>query len=156
MIACGGVSTTNTDAGEAGAGEAGADASACVLLPKIGTPCTPGQKSCDRVDPCCTQTVVCDAMTALWKDSGVACLQCEGFACGSQTCAGGMVCVSAGLGIPPPDGGPSVTYTCTAMPAACSRNWSCDCVTKNLPPNCVSLTDCTDMATHVKLGCKGA
>lgn len=152
LLACGGSATTNTDAGADGAAS---DGGACVSSPKVGQACASGAKPCDRVDPCCAQTLVCDAMTSVWKNSGVACIQCEGFSCGAQTCMGGTVCVAAGVGIPPPDGGPTVNFSCAPMPAACARDWTCDCVSKNLPPSCVSLTNCTAQGLHPKLDCKG-
>lgn len=156
LVACGG-STTNADAGADGAaGDAAGDGGgACVPSPTLGGACTPGDQPCDRVDPCCTQTLVCDAAARVWKGSGIACAQCEGFSCGAQTCAGGTVCVAAGVGTMPPDGGPTVNYSCVPMPAACARDWTCDCVAKNVPPACVKLTTCADPKLHPTLSCQG-
>lgn len=153
--ACGGVSTpVDIDGGDAGTPlDATADAGGCVTSPKIGDACTSGQTSCDSVDPCCAQTVVCDAATHTWKASGIACLLCSGIPCGAQTCAGGSVCVARGSGV---DGG-GTSHECVAMPPACSRTWTCGCVTKNLPPNCIlaPVNGCDDQASHVTLTCMG-
>lgn len=180
LIACGAVQSTSSpldggspsDGGPAGEGGdaaprndggAGSDASndgasadggACVTEPKAGDACTAGQVSCDRVDPCCTQTVVCDPSTGKWKDSGINCFQCESFACGTQTCAGGSVCLTRASGI----GGGGNSYECMAMPAACLRNWSCDCITKHVPASCTlpPSNGCTEQGVHVTLSCMGA
>jgi len=134
--------------------EAAVEGGACVSSPKIGDPCTPGQVSCDRVDPCCAQETVCDDATKKWKESGIACLLCNGFACGSQSCQGGSVCLERGSGI---DGG-GTSYECVSMPAACARNWSCDCVSKNAPPGCTlaPANACKEEGVHVTLKCMGA
>lgn len=159
LAACGGVSTpVGTDAGDASlAGDASGDAGACVASPKLGGACTTGQISCDRVDPCCAQTVVCDGATHTWKDSGIACLQCPSFSCGAKTCTGGTVCLARGSGVPVPDGGASTFYECVPMPASCSRDWTCGCVEKNLPANCTLTPSggCVEQATHVTLSCMG-
>lgn len=150
---------SRTDAADASSdgtssSETSSDAAACVSEPKIGDACSPGQVSCDRVDPCCAQSIVCDEPTAKWKDSGVACLLCNQFACGTESCAGGSVCLARASGI---DGG-TTSYACVSMPTACSRNWSCDCVTKNLPPNCTlsPAGGCSEQGVHVTLSCMGS
>jgi len=153
LVACGGASTpVGADAGDASVPvDAAGDGGGCVTSPKIGDACTAGQTSCDSVDACCAQTVVCDG--AAWKASGIACLLCSGIPCGAQTCAGGSVCVARGSGI---DGG-GTSHECVAMPPACSRNWTCGCVTKNLPPNCTlaPTNGCVDQAHQVTLTCMG-
>jgi hypothetical protein len=108
------------------------------------------------VDPCCAQTTVCDGATHKWKDSGVACLLCPSFSCGAQTCQGGTVCVARGSGVMM-DGGASTTYECAPMPPACARDWSCGCVTKNLPANCTlsPVKGCDEQGVHVTLSCMG-
>ena len=135
-------------------GDGGGPTNACVPSPTVGGACVFGQVSCDRVDMCCAQTVTCDEATQKWKDSGVACLQCEGFACGDKNCEGGQVCLERASGV---DGG-TASHECVAMPAACARQWSCDCVTKNLGSACTvsPVKACTDTRTHVTVSCMGA
>ena len=155
LVACGGVSTpVGVDAGDASVPpDAAGDAGGCVTSPNVGDACTSGQTSCDSVDPCCAQTVVCDGATHTWKVSGIACLLCSTIPCGAQTCTGGSVCVARGPGM---DGG-GTSHECVPLPSACSRNWTCGCVTKNLPASCtLSPTGgCDDQAHHVTLTCMG-
>jgi hypothetical protein len=141
-----------TDGG--GAKDAQADGGSCVLTPKIGDPCTAGQVSCDHVDPCCAANTICDSTTSKWKDEGLACFQCEGFKCGTQTCQGGEVCLARGSGI---DGG-GTSYECVSMPTACERDWSCDCVKQHVPANCTPTPTgaCSAQGVHVTLSCMGA
>jgi len=69
VVACGGSTTPPiaTDAGvdssttpDAGVDSStGLDAGGCVQVSQEGTACTPGQKSCDRVDLCCASAFEC-------------------------------------------------------------------------------------------------
>ena len=43
----------------------GGDASACVPSPVVGTACTAGQKSCEKVDGCCVPQVVCERVAGI-------------------------------------------------------------------------------------------
>lgn len=172
LAACGSTAETPTsDAGTAdgggggGGGDAGADAATgadaavdggaieCEPAASVGKPCVPGQLSCDHVDECCSDTFVCDATSRAWKSSGVACLQCEGFTCGDKKCTGGQVCLARSSGV----SGGATTYECAAMPDACSRQWTCDCVTKNVGSGCTlaGSGSCTSSGTHVTLSCMG-
>ncbi len=159
ITACGGISSPVTlDAGEAGSSvDAGVDTGTCVPAPQSGGACTNGQVPCDQVDPCCSQTLVCDSSTQKWRASGISCLLCANFTCGWLTCNGGSVCVQRTSGLPSPDGGSGPSYECVPMPTACDRQWTCDCVTKHLPPNCSlgGSSKCKDPAWQVTVSCLG-
>lgn len=133
-------------------GGGGDAAGGCISQPAEGTACTPGQVSCDRVDPCCASSASCDPVTKTWKLSGMACLLCQTHGCGDKTCKGNEMCVAHAPGIP--SGQPS--YSCAAYPTACAREWTCGCVQKNLPSGCtLAANGCNDSELPVKLSCMG-
>lgn len=150
--------TDSGSAADAASDASSSDGGACVTAPNAGEACKPGDVPCDHVDPCCAQTVTCDNATRQWKNAGIACLLCNSFACGPQTCQGGTVCLAHGAGIPMPDGGDGTRYECAPMPAACARDWSCGCVSQHLPAGCTTSPSggCTELGVHVTVSCMGA
>lgn len=146
--------TTTTDgAGPTDSGGGDPDAaSGCVHLPAAGSPCVPGQVSCDRVDLCCASAAQCDPATKTWKLSGNSCLLCSTHGCGDKTCSGVQMCVAHTPGVP----GGQVTYECAPYPTACVREWTCACVGMNLPAGCtMAVNGCNDAELPVKLSCMG-
>lgn len=142
LLACG--SSTSTPSIDAGtSNDAASDAGPCVAVSQEGTPCTPGERSCDRVDRCCASAMVCNSTTKTWKLEGLACLQCMSHPCGTKTCNGGEICIAHG----------GVTPECVPYPTACARSWTCACVMQNLPPSCSTANACTDDALPVRLSC---
>ena len=128
-------------------------AGGCVELPAEGTPCVPGQRSCDRVNLCCASEARCDPTTKMWKLVGPACLRCDARACGNRTCAGDQLCVAVHA---PGAPGATPSYECMAYPTACAREWTCACVEKNLPAGCTPLANgCSDPLALVSLACMG-
>lgn len=165
LLACGGRVTT-VDVGDAAAPDDGgadgggsADGSVtqdssvdgsgpCVKLPVHGTPCIPGQLSCDRVDTCCATEMVCDPVSKTWSLSQNDCLLCPTHACGDQTCQGSEMCITH-----PVQPGPA-TYECVPYPGACTREWTCICVEYNLPNACKGPAQgCADDKFPVTLVC---
>ncbi len=165
VFACGGRVTTPGDSGDAaGADEAGPEGSVavdggvtnptfdgsgpCVKSPIHGTPCIPGQVSCDRVDLCCATAMVCDAASNTWNPTGEDCLLCPTHPCGDQTCQGTEMCITH-----PQSGGPA-TYECAQYPGACAREWTCLCVEGALPSACKGPAQgCADDKLPVTLVC---
>lgn len=164
LFACGGRTASSGDPGADGGGDASAtgDGSApvdgavvdgsgpCVPTPTHGTPCLPGQISCDRVDLCCATAMVCDAMSKTWIPSGIDCLLCPTHSCGDQTCQGTEMCLTH-----PQSAGPAL-YECAPYPSACAREWTCLCVEYNLPAACKGPAQgCADDKLPVTLVCAG-
>jgi hypothetical protein len=149
----GGSDAATSDGGSSDSGSTDPDAAGgCVHQPAADTACVPGQLSCDRVDLCCASAAACDPTTQKWKLTGNACLLCSKHGCGDKTCAGNEMCVSQAPGTP----GGQPTYSCAAYPAACAREWTCGCVTKNLPTGCaLAGNGCNDTDFPVKLSCMG-
>lgn len=174
LVACGGSATTplgdardaggsdgaasdatTTDSGGGSTDSGGGDpdaAGGCVPLPAPGSPCVPGQVSCDRVDLCCASAAQCDPATRTWKLSGNACLLCPTHGCGDKTCSGTEMCVAHIPGVP----GGQVSYECAPYPTACAREWTCACVGKNLPAGCtLTVNGCNGVDLPVKISCMG-
>ena len=165
LLACGGRVTTTGDVGDAsaldgaaatagdskdgGAVEQTRDGSGpCVKGPVHGTPCLPGQLSCDRVDLCCATAMVCDAASKTWVPTSNECLLCDTHPCGNQTCQGTDMCITH-----PQSAGPAI-YECAPYPGACAREWTCICVEYNLPPACKGPAQgCQDDKLPVTLVC---
>ncbi len=158
VVACGGSTTppigtsdaSTTDAAADAPLETGTDAGGCVQVSQEGTPCTTGQKSCDRVDLCCASAFEC--MGGTWKLQGQACLLCQSHPCADKTCTGNQMCIIHESGVP--NGTP--TGECAPYPTECARKWTCNCVTKNLPGGCtLSPKGCTDSPFPVTVSCMG-
>lgn len=117
---------------EVDSGEAGA----CVPSPAVGSPCIPGQVTCDVVDACCAGIVSCDAPSRTWRSLGLGC-PCRSTPCGEKTCGGDQFCRARSAGVPAPDGGTlPETYECVDFPPACARTWTCECLVKVSDPAC--------------------
>lgn len=162
LVACGGTQTVDADSGtdaapsdaaSDGTSDAAPDASGCVPSPKAGTPCVPGQVTCDHVDGCCAPTLGCNPTSKTWELLAVGCA-CQGHTCGTKTCSGTEMCVERQPGIPV-DGGGSF-FECAPYPDACKSNWTCGCVEKNLPSACtLAPSGCKDTPFPVRLSCMG-
>jgi hypothetical protein len=160
-LACGGTQLEGLDAGSDaasdalvdGTSDAAPDASACVASPKAGTPCVPGQVTCDHVDGCCVPVLGCNSTSKTWEVLAVGCA-CAGHPCGSKTCSGTEMCVERGTGV---DGGGGSSFECAPYPDACKSNWTCDCVKGHLPPSCflAPVGGCKDTPFPVRLTCMG-
>ncbi|HQY61056.1 MAG: hypothetical protein IPF92_13855 [Myxococcales bacterium] len=129
----------------------GGDASTCVQAPTVGTPCTSGQKSCDKIDGCCLPQVVCDATKGTWELLQLRC-PCQTVPCGSSTCPGTQYCQAQASGV---DGG-GTSYACMDYPKACERQWTCACVQANGPARCAaSPARCVEQSGRPFLTCGG-
>lgn len=117
-------------------GEDAGEAGACVPSPTIGSPCIPGQVTCDVVDACCAGILSCEASSRTWRSLGLGC-PCRSTPCGDKTCGGNQFCRARSAGIPAPDGGTLPdTYECVDFPPACARTWTCECLAKVSDPAC--------------------
>jgi hypothetical protein len=158
VVACGGTVATpvdgdaGTDAAADAVSEAGGDGGSCVPSPVVGSPCKVGDVSCDVVDACCAPSYGCSPQSKTWQPMEAGCM-CAGFKCGDKTCMGSQFCVSRGSGV---DGG-GTSYECAEYPTACARQWTCDCVKKNIGPSCLQNPPgiCNDSAGHPMLSCMG-
>lgn len=124
--------------GAASDGAVGVDSgdAGCVPSPMVGSPCIPGQVTCDVVDACCAGILSCDASSRTWRSLGLGC-PCRSTTCGDKTCSGNQFCRARSAGIPAPDGGTLPdTYECTDFPPACARTWTCECLAKVSDPAC--------------------
>lgn len=129
----------------------GGDASACVPSPVVGTACTAGQKSCEKVDGCCVPQVVCDTTKGTWELLHLQCA-CPVVPCGTSTCPGTQYCQAQASGV---DGG-TTSYTCMDYPKACERDWTCACVQANGPARCAALpASCVDTGGRPTVTCAG-
>lgn len=144
LAACGGTSLPLDDAGTDASADASADAKSdvlggdggtCVPAPVEGTACVPGQVPCDKVIGCCSPMYGCNATTKKWELLAVGCA-CMSFPCGTTTCMGNEVCRKQYGGVPLPEGGVSVSYSCVPYPTACARQQTCDCLLASPPPGC--------------------
>jgi hypothetical protein len=139
------------DASPADAAPEGGDASACVPSPTVGTPCTSGEKSCEKIDGCCLPQVVCDTTKGTWELLYLRC-PCQGVPCGTSTCPGTQYCQTQPSGV---DGG-STSYTCTDYPPACARQWTCACVQANGPARCAAPpASCVETSGRPAVTCAG-
>lgn len=108
----------------------------CVPSPAIGSPCIPGQVTCDVVDVCCAGLLSCDAASRTWRSVGLGC-PCRSTPCGDKTCGGNQFCRARAAGIPSPDGGTLPdSYECVDFPPSCARTWTCECLAKVAEPAC--------------------
>jgi hypothetical protein len=165
LAACGGtaapvVDDAGADATSDGAADTGSDAAndggTCVPTPKVGTPCVPGQVACDKVIGCCSPMIGCNATTKQWEVLAVGCA-CQSFACGDKQCGGNEVCRKQFGGIPLPDGGVSVTYSCVPYPSACERQQTCDCLKQSPPAGCtLAPQGCIGTPTGNTVECMGS
>lgn len=129
----------------------GGDASACVPSPVVGTACTAGQKSCEKVDGCCVPQVVCDGTKGTWELLHLRC-PCQAVPCGTSTCPGTQYCQAQASGV---DGG-TTSYTCMDYPKACERDWTCACVQANGPARCAAPpASCVDTGGRPTVTCAG-
>lgn len=160
LVGCGGTTTVPVD-GDGGTDAAadaiseggGGDAGSCVPSPVPGTACKVGDVSCDKVDGCCAPSYACNALSKKWELLAVGCA-CMGFKCGNSTCMGTQICVARGSGV---DGG-GTSYTCAEYPTACARQWTCDCVKKNIGSSCLSNPPgppCDESTGHPSITCMG-
>lgn len=159
--ACGGYASVDLDGGSDAGGDAKGDVitgdgGACVPAPKQGTACTPGQVACDKVIGCCSPVYGCNPTTKTWEIVPTGC-PCASFNCGTTTCLGNQVCKKQYGGVPMPDGGVSVSYSCVAYPAACERQQTCDCLKESPPPGCTlqPTNGCEGTATGNTVSCMG-
>ena len=158
--ACGGTTTLpldgdgGMDASSDAVSEGGGDAGSCVPSPVTGTACKVGDVSCDKVNACCAPSYACSPQSKTWEALAVGCA-CIGFTCGDKTCAGTQICVVRGSGVLVPDGGKSTFYECAEYPAACARQWTCDCLKKNIGPSCMlsPAGGCDESKGHPTLTC---
>ena len=76
------------------------------------------------------------------------------FACGDKTCdSRAQICETYSPGIALADGGPPATsYTCSSLPAACTTNPTCPCVTAGKS----SIASCDESKGHVTVGHMGS
>ena len=163
LVGCGGT-VESPVAGDGGGKDAagdvvsdtGSDAGSCVPAPVPGTACKVGDVSCDKVDGCCAPVYSCNPQTSKWEALLTGCM-CAGFKCGDKTCMGTELCLRRAGGVPMPDGGVAIGYECAAYPTACQRQWTCDCVTKNIGPSCLQNPPgvCDDSTGHPTLSCLG-
>ena len=162
LVACGGTALPNVEDGGTDAsadhtsGDSGGDGGACVLTPKEGDPCVPGQVSCDKVFGCCSPMYGCNATTKKWEILAVGCA-CQSFACGDKQCLGSEVCRKQSGGVPLPDGGVAVTYSCESYPTTCQRDQTCDCLAKSPPLGCILIggSSCAASSAGITVTCAG-
>ena len=165
LLACGGSTTpplatdasvndadADADAPREGGGadarpDAGPDAGACVAVSQEGTTCAPGEKSCDRVDPCCASAFEC--VGGAWKLQGQSCALCPSHPCADTTCPGDRMCI---LHDPTSPIDP-IHGDCVPYPTACARNWTCGCVEPKYFGCLLKKPGCTDTTLPVTLHC---